>query len=44
MVFSLGHLVIFGEKPENCAIRKKLASEKTLITSAVLRLKQRFCF
>ncbi len=38
MVFSLGHLVIFGEKPKNCEILE--ASGKTLITSSWLGFKQ----
>ena len=40
MVFSLGHLVIFGGKPENCEIPDSY--RKTLITIAGLRFKQRF--
>jgi len=27
MVFSLGHLVIFGEKPENCEIFEELTEK-----------------
>jgi len=40
MVFTLGHLVIFGGKPENCAIRT--ASGKIPKASAGLGLEQRF--
>jgi hypothetical protein len=39
MVFSLGHLVIFGGKPENCEIPE---SFRDMVTSAGLGFKKRF--